>query len=106
MKFEKYLNYFKDYLITKNFSERTISTYTHEIKKFLSFIEENYIRIKLITQITKDTIFDYMNYLTCYKDRKGNSLSTKTIKIKIISIKNFFNHLGSNSPQLAAKIMI
>ena len=34
-----------------------------------------------------------MNYLTCYKDRKGNSLSSKTIKIKIISLRNFFKYL-------------
>ena len=37
MKFEKYLNYFKDYLISRKFSERTISSYSHEIKKFLFF---------------------------------------------------------------------
>ena len=93
MKFEKYQNYFRDYLISRNFSERTIESYTYEVKRFLKFIEENYIRIKEITQITKETIADYSNYLTCYKDKRSNSLSSKTIKIKLISIKNFFKYL-------------
>ena len=34
MKFEKYLNYFKDDLTVRNFSERTVFSYAHEIKKF------------------------------------------------------------------------
>jgi len=93
MKFENYLNYFKDYLLTKKYSERTITSYTHEIKMFLLFVDEKYPRIKAITQITKDTTADYLNYLTCYKDKKGNSLSGKTIKIKIISLRNFFKYL-------------
>ena len=93
MKFEKYLNYFKDDLTVRNFSERTVFSYAHEIKKFLSFIEEKYSRITSISQITKDTTADFVNYLTCFKDRKGNSLSSKTIKIKIISLRNFFKYL-------------
>ncbi len=96
MKFENYLNYFSDYLIARNFSERTVSSYTHEIKKFLSYIESNYVSIKAITQITKETIADFVNYLTFYKDRMGKSLSSKTIKLKIISLRNFFKYLIKN----------
>ncbi len=93
MKFNKHYNLFKDHLIAKHFSERTVSSYTQEVKKFLTFIDENYTRINQLTQITKQIIADYQNYLTCYKDKKGKSLSSKTIKIKLISVKNFFKYL-------------
>jgi len=96
MKFEKYLNSFIDYLTMKNYSERTIHSYSHELKRFFSFIEEHYPRIIDVSHITKDTCFDFLSYLTCYKDRKGKSLSSKTIKIKVVSVKNFFRFLQKN----------
>ena len=80
-------------MTAKSYSDRTFTTYSQEIKKFLMFIEEYYPRIKNITHITKETISDYVNYLVCYKDDKGNNLSVKTIKLKIISLRNFFGYL-------------
>ena len=93
MKFEKYINCLKEHLLTRNYSERTISSYCDGIKKFIIFIEENYPRIHDITGITKDTLADYVSYLTCYKDKKDKSLSSKTIKLKIISLRIFFKYL-------------
>ena len=62
----------------------------------MCFIEENYPRINNITEITKDTLADYISYLTCFKDRRDKNLSSKTIKIKIISLRNFFKYLLKN----------
>ena len=96
MKFQKYLNSFIEYMQVKNFSERTVHSYTYEVNKFLLFIEEHYPRIINITHITKDICFDFLSFLTCYKDKKGKSLSSKTIKVKVVSIKNFFKYLLRN----------
>ena len=46
MKNNKYINLFNDYLKSKGYSERTLASYTYEIKRFLLFIEEHYPRIK------------------------------------------------------------
>ncbi len=93
MIFEKYINGFSDYLRLKKFSERTDSSYCFEVKKLISFISENFISIKNITQINKNIILEYLNYLIRYKNRFGKSLSSKTIKLKIASIRHFFKYL-------------
>jgi len=46
MRFEKYLNGFKEYLESGNFSDRTVETYGWCVKQFLAFVEtyvESYI---------------------------------------------------------------
>ena len=93
MIFEKYINGFSDYLRMKNFSIRTDESYCYEVKKFIFFVSENYIRIKNISQINKNIILDYLNFLMRYKDRKGKALSSKTIKLKIAAIRHFFKYL-------------
>src|SRR4030042_4129040 len=93
MIFEKYINGFSDYLRMKNFSIRTNESYCYEVKKFIFFISENFISIKNITQINKNIILEYLNYLMRYKNRFGKSLSSKTIKLKIAAIRHFFKYL-------------
>ena len=78
MKFEKYLNSFKEYLESNQFSERTVETYCAYAKQFLSFIEEYYQRITSLEKITKDIVLDYQNYLASYKNEKGEPLANKT----------------------------
>ena len=90
MKFEKHFNGFKEYLETNQFSERTVETYCSYTKQFLSFIEEYYPRITSLEKITKDIVLDYQNYLTNYKNDKGESLANKTQSLKLRALKKFF----------------
>jgi integrase/recombinase XerD len=96
MKFIKQLEEFQDYLRVRKFSELTVTTYLGDVKRFIHFIEENYSRITLITQISKDIVTDYCNYLKSYKDRRGNKLSINTQISKLISLKKFYKFLFKN----------
>ncbi len=96
MIFQKYLNDYINYLKIKKYSVRTQESYFQENKKFILFLEEHYPRLKNIAQITKDIILDYSNYITCYKDNKGKLLSGKTIKLKLIAVKQFFKYLAKS----------
>ena len=40
-----------------------------------------------------ETTNDYLNYLTCFKNKLGKRLSNKTIRLKLIIIKVFFKYL-------------
>jgi integrase/recombinase XerD len=63
---------------------------------FINFIDTNFPRIKNITEITKETIAEYMNHLLYNKDKKGKNLNTKTVALKIITLRNFFKYLLKN----------
>ncbi len=90
MKFEKYLISFKEYLESNQFSERTVETYCSYAKQFLFFIEGYYPRITSLEKITKDILLDYQNYLTSYKNDKGEPLANKTQSLKLRALKKFF----------------
>jgi len=93
MRFEKHVNLLKEYLECRAYSPDTVSLYTREIKYFIAFIEKHYDRIKEISRITQDIVYDYSNYLSTFKDRKGKPLTAKTRQIKITAIKRFFSFL-------------
>jgi len=93
MKFEKYLNSFKEYLESNHFSERTVESYCSYTKQFLSFIEKYYQRISSLEKVTKDIVLDYQNYLSNYRNDKGESLANKTQSLKLRALKKFFSFL-------------
>ena len=90
MKFEKYLNGFKEYLEKNSFSERTVTSYFCNGKQFLSFIEKYYSRISSMEKITEDIVLDYQNYLTQYRTKEYEPLSNKTQKLKLNALRKFF----------------
>ncbi len=90
MKFEKYLNSFKEYLESNHFSMRTVESYCSYTNQFLSFIDKYYQRITTLEKITKDIILDYQSYLANYKNDKGEALSNKTQSLKLRALKKFF----------------
>ena len=87
---------FKNSLVIKNNSQRTIETYLNELKRFIKFIESNYSSIKELHQITGKVVNDYSSYLICYKDKKGKQYSNQTKKLKLIVLKVFFSFLLKN----------
>lgn len=93
MLFDNYIERFKDNMLIQNYSNRSIESYINQTKLFLSFIEEHFPRVRKITEITKDSICEYMNHLIRYKNKRGKGLDSKTIRLKIISIRSFFKFL-------------
>jgi len=90
MRFEKYLNSFRDYLESQSFSERTVDTYFGCVTQFLGFLEKYYSRITSLEKVTKDIIWDYQSYLANYKNGKGELFSNKTQSLKLRALKKFF----------------
>jgi len=93
MKFEKYVNAFKEYLEEHNYSERTVETYCYNTNRFLNFLEKYYPRIKSLEKATKEIVLDYQKYLVNHKNRKGEPLSNRTQILKLIVIRLFFSFL-------------
>jgi len=93
MKFEKYLNLFKEHLEEHNYSERTVETYLYNTKRFLSFLQSYYPRIQSLEKVTKEIVHDYQGYLRSHKNRKGEPLSNSTQILKLITVRKFFYFL-------------
>ena len=93
MKFEKYLNLFKEHLEESNYSDRTVETYIYNTKRFLEFLERYFPRIKALEKITKEIVHDYQRFLQSYKNRKGEPLSNSTQILKLITVRKFFHFL-------------
>jgi site-specific recombinase XerD len=94
MKFLKQVKEFESYMFVKNFTERTIGSYLNQIILFLKFLDIHYPRINELSKITKDVIFDYIDYLLTLKGKKKDRpISNSTIGKKIISLKSFFGFL-------------
>lgn len=96
MEYQEAADNFKNYLIGRNYSDRTIDTYLSYTNMFFSFMKKNYARIKSFEKVTKNVIRDYQNYLMNYTDKAGNALSNKTQNLKLISVKQFFQFLKQN----------
>ncbi len=93
MKFEKYVNTFKEYLEEHNYSERTVETYSYNTNRFLNFMDKYYPRIKSMEKVTKEIVLDYQKYLVNHRNRKGEPLSNRTQILKLIVIRLFFSFL-------------
>jgi site-specific recombinase XerD len=93
MKFEKQFAEFKEYLVMKNMSQRTIGVYTNEARRFLTFVAEHYARVTEVVQITQDIVLDFCSYLATYRDRRNRPLKGQTQRLKLVSVRKFFHFL-------------
>lgn len=93
MRFQKFINYFLEHLERNEYSKRTVESYISDLKRFLTFIEKYYTSIENISQITKNIILDYYDYLKEVQNYKGKSLSPKTISHRLVVLKSFFKYL-------------
>lgn len=85
---KKYINEFKVYLLDKNSSDGTVSTYIQNINGYLTWIGGEYVSNIDLTYITAFDIQEYINYLTHTKNQKST-----TINIKISTLRSFFTFL-------------
>ncbi len=86
---------FLEYLKTRNYSNRTVLNYNYQLKYFTGFLKNK--RIELISQIDKDLISKYQQYIYYYKTRynrdKEVQLSTQSQICRLTAVKSFFNYL-------------
>jgi integrase/recombinase XerD len=93
--FELNKKLFINYLRTeKSLSENTISAYTFDLDKFLSYIKD----VKLISglkRISDTSVNDFLKYLGSSGTKLERKYSSKSVSRTISSLKSFFKYLES-----------
>lgn len=82
---------FASYMQKKNFSERTVKDYSCQLRFFFQYLAGQ--KIEQISQVTKEVLSEYRNYLYYY-ERKGRKLSFDTQRSKLTTVKSFFRYLS------------
>ena len=86
---------FHEHLKRTGYSELTRSTYLRNIRGLLTFLKAFYPRIEDVSAVTRDVLIDYQDYLGEQQTDHGRPLSTKTINLKLVSIRSLFSYLHS-----------
>ncbi len=93
--FQLHKKLFVNYLRTeKSLSENTISSYTFDLDKFFSYIE-NVKLISEIKNITDDSVNDFFKYINLSGTKLDTKYSGKSISRNISTLKSFFKYLES-----------
>jgi integrase/recombinase XerD len=81
---------FTEYMKVNNFSERTVTSYSQNIRYFLNYLKE--IGIQNIIEVDRKVITDYQSrvYLESYK---GKPLSPGTRQHRLTCIRTFYRYL-------------
>lgn len=78
---------FKEYMRSKDFSPRTIETYSYHLRFFVKYLES--CEISQLGQIKKEVILDYqMSLLT-----QDKPISLETQGARLVAVKSFFRYL-------------
>ena len=93
MNFESYTDKYLAFLNRKAYSGLTIDSYSREIRQFILFLMEYYPRITGPTEIKREIIADYQDYLGERRTRADRPLSNRTICVKLTALKAFFRFL-------------
>jgi len=72
------------------FSERTVTDYGLHLSCFFRFLARQ--GITSLSQVTRDTLFDYQTFLFYY-EKKGRKLSTATQGTRLTVVRSFFRFL-------------
>lgn len=90
MGIRSYIAEFLEYLeVVKNVSSKTIENYTHYLKRFQEFLNED-IKPK---DLTLKKVQNYRLYLNRFTDNKGDVLGVKTQNYHIIALRAFLKYL-------------
>ena len=93
MKFDSYIEKYVAFLKRRAYSDLTIDSYSREIRQFIRFLTEYYPRITAPTEVKREVIVDYQDYLGERRTRAGRPISNRTISIRLTSLKAFFRFL-------------
>ena len=86
---------YRGYIKRKGYSEQTLDSYGRQLRQFSRFLDEFYPRIADITEVKRDIITDYQDYLNEQTTDGGKPLSQKTIQLKLITLRTFFSFLST-----------
>ena len=93
---ENLVNQYLDYLrVEKGSSPLTIRNYAHYLGRFLSWLEDKKISMKLAS-IEPKAVSNYRLYLSQLSDGRGDTLSRKTQGYHIIALRSFLKWLNKN----------
>ena len=79
----------------KGYSNQTLSSYERQLRQFGRFLDEFYPRITDVTEVKRDIITDYQDYLGEQTTGGGKPISRKTIQLKLITLRTFFSFLSN-----------
>ena len=77
----------------KGYSSLTIDSYRREIQQFAQFLKSFYPRIVTATEIKREIVTDYQDYLGERRTKADKALSNRTICVKLSALKTFFRFL-------------
>lgn len=87
------INEFLNYLrLEKNLAPRTVSAYSHDLFKFVSFLVSKYGKEPLLNQITTQDIRDFLSYLQTKRNCKSCAVYRK-----LSCLRSFFSFLCKQS---------
>lgn len=78
MSLESYLEKYRAFLKRKGYSSLTIESYGREVRHFCQFLKEYYPRITAPTELKREIITDYQDYLGERRTPADRSLSMRT----------------------------
>jgi len=93
MSFESYIEKYLAFLKRKAYSSLTVDSYSREIRRFIRFLTEYYPRITAPTEVKREIIIDYQDYLSERRTRGDRPISNRTICGKLTALKTFFRFL-------------
>jgi integrase/recombinase XerD len=93
MALETLLQKFQDYIIIKNYSDRTIESYIHRVLFFFKYLKNEH-KINNILLVTKDDIRQYQTYLYYYRFKDKKQLSPMSQYGFITALSSFFRFLN------------
>ena len=93
MSIETFIDKYLSFLKRKGYSSLTIESYRRETRLFVRFLAEFYPRIAMPTEVKRQIITDYQDYLGEQRTRADKALSNRTICVKLAALKTFFRFL-------------
>jgi integrase/recombinase XerD len=92
--FEIYLARFIEWMKAKGWSERTVSTYTADVRFFIDYLTEE-AALTTLPDIDAKTFSQYQTYLYHYKSKQGKKerLALISQHNRLVSLRSFFHFL-------------
>ncbi len=93
MTFEQSISGFLEHLEHRGYSPRTIEAHVEHLRKFATFIERFYPRVRTFENVTKDIAEDYQRYIADLRNDRGQVISNATKNKKLSPVRMLFTFL-------------
>lgn len=89
--FNELLFSFKEHLKVKNYSPRSIESYSGNLPAFFAHLKQ--MNITDIKRVTKDVLTGYQFAMTEYRTKENKPYTRDTVSVKLRAVKRFFEYL-------------